>query len=325
MGENASETVVGRSQLGERSEVEGVWVEDGSSDEEEEQADLPNWDGEGVMMEEALLRGPPLVPAEVGPPRVSSERERQRIGRHVAALLRRRAAAIRRRKESLREWVSTILASGMVRVGCGVRNRQRRMRAAAAAGAAADRAARAARALGEAEQEPLGELEGKRPVQGLRDLVSKVVGEAVRRAVERATRSVEVPCPGDDCRDMAGRLVQSVVSAARRRAGHKLKERQLMEVRERYAKGLSVGRLGPRPNLKADRVARDTDRDVVGEALERPGGREWTRDEDREQKEKLRPFQVRGETEEVGRFTFHDAFCGMGGGTLGFTQAGGEC
>jgi DNA (cytosine-5)-methyltransferase 1 len=96
-------------------------------------------------------------------------------------------------------------------------------------------------------------------------------------------------------------------------------------VPKRYAEGGEVGGLDPRPDIAGVRVARDTSRDVVGEALRKGAGKGWNRDEVHGRREGLRPMQVRGNTGPVGHFTFHDAFCGMGGGSLGMVQAGGKC
>ena len=103
-------------------------------------------------------------------------------------------------------------------------------------------------------------------------------------------------------------------------------------VRERYWSGAPVGAIGPRPNLAEGRVSKETQRDVVSEALQvegvagSRGEREtWERDEMHGARVGLKPMQVTGETGPAAEFSFHDAFCGMGGGSLGFGQAGGVC
>ena len=70
----------------------------------------------------------------------------------------------------------------------------------------------------------------------------------------------------------------------------------------------------------------DTVRDVVSEALAQDStGWAWDRDALHEERAGLKPMQVRGQTEGRFGFTFHDAFAGIGGSSLGFTEAGGTC
>lgn len=72
--------------------------------------------------------------------------------------------------------------------------------------------------------------------------------------------------------------------------------------------------------------------DLVGAALVEEEGRSigaqpwvWDRDEIHDERVGLMPMQVRGVTKPVDRFTFHDAFAGIGASTLGLAQAGGKC
>ena len=94
------------------------------------------------------------------------------------------------------------------------------------------------------------------------------------------------------------------------------------EGRDRQARR---GEARPQVNPLADMVDRNTQRDVIAEALqELEGDAAWDR-ELHDGNPDLKPMQIKGETRPFVGFTFHDAFAGMGGGSLGFTGAGGEC
>ena len=101
-------------------------------------------------------------------------------------------------------------------------------------------------------------------------------------------------------------------------------------VARRYWSGGAVGRLGPRSDALRGMVSKDTGRDLVQEAIEgaraaQPAAWRWERDEYHEVQDTLRPMQVRGGTGEHQRYTFHDAFAGIGAGTIGMEAAGGHC
>ena len=74
----------------------------------------------------------------------------------------------------------------------------------------------------------------------------------------------------------------------------------------------------------------DSRRYLVDEALKWAQGAQCTgwvlgREEYNWVLDTLPPMQVRGDTQQYHRFTFHDAFAGIGAGTLGLEASGGRC
>ena len=101
-------------------------------------------------------------------------------------------------------------------------------------------------------------------------------------------------------------------------------------VRRRYWEGGAVGSLGKRVDILGGITSKNSRRDLVDEALgkarcEQRTGWVWGRDEYNGVQDTLHPMQVRGGTQQYHRFTFHDAFAGIGAGTLGLEGSGWRC